>query len=111
MHYPPLVNLRGRAGPLTCMDNTQRHPWAEDELRHADLGDRRLNRRLARLVGDLAARPTDPVPLACGSWAAAKAAYRFWGHPAVDPADILAAHGRRTRDPLPAGRQAILAIP
>jgi hypothetical protein len=92
------------------MNDPKRHPWAEDELRHADLGDRRLNRRLARLVGDLAAQPSHSIPLACGSWPATKAAYRFWNNQAVHPADILAAHSRRTRDRLPADGQPVLAI-
>src|SRR5947208_1557333 len=92
------------------MIDLKRHPWAEDELRHADLGDRRLNRRLARLVGDLAAQPSHSIPLACGSWPATKAAYRFWDNRAVRPADILAAHCRRTRDRLPADGQPVLAI-
>jgi hypothetical protein len=92
------------------MKNTQRHSWAEDELRHAALGDRRLNRRLAGLVAHLAAQPTGSVPHACGSWAATKAAYRFWDNPNVHAADILAAHGRRLHDRLPADGQAILAI-
>ena len=92
------------------MNDTKRLSWAEDELRHADLGDRRLQRRLTRLVGDLATHPTAPVPQACGSWAATKAAYRFWNHHAVHAHDILAAHSRRTRDRLPDAGQAVLAI-
>src|SRR5262245_44017229 len=92
------------------MNATQRHLWAEDELRHADLGDRRLNRRLTRLVGDLAAQPTASVPLACGSWPATKAAYRFWANDAVGGPAILAAHRRRTHDRLPTDGQAVLAV-
>jgi hypothetical protein len=92
------------------MSDTPLPPWAADELRYADLGDRRLNRRLARLVGDLAARPATPVPSACGSWAATKAAYRFWDNDQVPAPDILAAHIRRTRDRLPVGGDPILAI-
>jgi Transposase DNA-binding/Transposase Tn5 dimerisation domain len=92
------------------MNDTHQHSWAEDELRYVDLGDRRLNRRLARLVGDLAARPTAPVPQACASWAATKAAYRFWDQDRVCGHDIIAAHSRRTRDRLPADGQPVLAI-
>ncbi|WP_261339228.1 IS4/Tn5 family transposase DNA-binding protein, partial [Singulisphaera acidiphila] len=57
-----------------------------------NLGDRRLNRRLAVLVESLAARPEASVPQAAGSWAAAKAAYRFWDNDRVSPEAILAAH-------------------
>jgi len=66
--------------------------WSEHELRSAKLGDRRLNRRLAILVAALAARPEATIPQATGSWAAAKAAYRFWDNDRVSPEAILAAH-------------------
>jgi hypothetical protein len=92
------------------MNDTQLHSWAEDELRHADLGDARLNRRLVRLVADLAAHPAAPVPLACASWPATKAAYRFWDNDRVHVHGILDAHIRRTQDRLPTDRQPVLAI-
>lgn len=75
--------------------------WSEHELRSVKLGDRRLNRRLAILVESLAARPEASIPLATGSWAAAKAAYRFWDNDRVSPEAILAAHRDSVRDRLP----------
>ena len=51
--------------------------WAALELRHTHLGDKRLNRRLVRVVEELRARPTASVPQACGNWADTKATYRF----------------------------------
>jgi hypothetical protein len=92
------------------MKDNQHHSWADDELRHADLGDRRLNRRLARLVGDLAAHPAASVPFACGSWRATKAAYRFWDNQRVAAQGICDAHLCRTRQRLPRDGALILAI-
>ena len=92
------------------MKDNQHHSWAEDELRNADLGDRRLNRRLARLVGDLAAHPAASVPLACGSWPATKAAYRFWDNERVTAEGIRDAHLGRSRERLPSDGALILAI-
>src|SRR4051812_47089246 len=92
------------------MNDTLHYSWATDELRHADLGDCRLNRRFACLVADLAAQPTASVPLACGSWAATKAAYRFWDNADVEPAALLAAPRCRVHDRLPADGAAVLAI-
>jgi hypothetical protein len=66
--------------------------WSALELRHVDLGDHRLNKRLVKLVDDLLAAPEATVPQASGDWAATKAAYRFWDNPRVDPDDIRAAH-------------------
>ena len=66
--------------------------WAAVELRHARLGDARLNLRLVRVVEDLAAKPTASVPEASGTWAATKGAYRFWDSDRVTPEAIRAGH-------------------
>jgi len=34
-------------------------PWASEELKSADLGDRRRNKRLMKLVSDLAEQPKE----------------------------------------------------
>jgi hypothetical protein len=83
--------------------------WAAHELQSVRLGDRRLDRRLITLVGDLAARPEASVPQATASWAGAKAAYRFWDNPRADPAAIRAGHRQRLLERLPAG-QPVLAL-
>jgi len=72
--------------------------WAAEELRHVDLGDARLGRRLVRMVEDLAARPTASVPEASGTWAATKAAYRFWDTEQVTPEAIRASHTQSTME-------------
>lgn len=62
--------------------------WAVEALRGLDLGDARRARRLVDLVGRLAANVGESLPQACGSWAAAKAAYRFFDNDQVDPEAI-----------------------
>lgn len=57
-----------------------------------DLGDARLNRRLAIVLEQLAAQPTASLPQACGNWAATKAAYRFMASEQVTPQAIRDAH-------------------
>jgi len=79
------------------------------EMRHARLGDRRLNNRLARTVEALAAHPGASVPEACGSWAAAKGAYRLWDSPRVRPEAIREAESLATVERV-RGHEAILAI-
>jgi hypothetical protein len=74
--------------------------WSALELRHVDLGDRRLDRRLVKLVDDLLRTPEASVPQAAGDWAATKAAYRFWDNPRVQPGDIRAAHRDSTLERL-----------
>ena len=70
--------------------------WATEELQYADLGDLRRNKRLIRLVSDLAAQPNASVPQADGDWAATQAAYDFWSCPQVKPEAIRAAHQKST---------------
>jgi hypothetical protein len=70
--------------------------WAAEELRYADLGDKRLNRRLIDIVETLSAKPTVSVPQACGTWARTKAVYRFWDNQRVTPEAILNGHIRST---------------
>lgn len=70
--------------------------WAEKELATARLPDARLNKRLIRLVEDLAAQPNASVPQASGSWAATKAAYNLWASKRVTPDAIRAAHTDQT---------------
>ena len=65
--------------------------WATEELRFAKLGDARRNRRLIRIVEDLAAQPTASVPQASRDAAAVQAAYDFWKSPHVKPDHVLAA--------------------
>jgi hypothetical protein len=66
--------------------------WQEEELSAATLPDKRLARRLRRLQDQLSAAPGKPIPAACGDWAAAKAAYRFFDNPRVTEHSVLAGH-------------------
>ncbi len=83
--------------------------WVAEELTYVQLGDARLNKRLEQLVGALAAKPNASVPEACGSWAATKAAYRFWDTSRVNPDAIREAHSRSTLDRVE-GCERVLAI-
>ncbi len=47
---------------------------AAEELKQVDVGDVRRNKRLKRLVEDLASQPDSSVPQACGDIAATSAA-------------------------------------
>ena len=66
--------------------------WQDDELVPESLPDKRLARRLRRLLGQMSAAPGQPVPAACGDWAATKAAYRFFDNPRVTEHGVLAGH-------------------
>jgi hypothetical protein len=67
-------------------------PWIDDELATADLGDERLDHRMAKLLGRLAGHPSASIPAACHGWAETQAAYRFFDHQAVTAAAVLQPH-------------------
>ncbi|MBE9105485.1 hypothetical protein IQ229_11190 [Nostoc cf. edaphicum LEGE 07299] len=83
--------------------------WAESELQQADLGDARRNKRLVRIVEDLASQPASSVPQACGDIAATSAAYDFWNSPYFQPSDIRNAQIKSTIERIKE-HQVILAI-
>jgi hypothetical protein len=76
---------------------TEHERWAEQEFGNAQLGDRRLSRRLVALARDFVARPSASIPKACADWARTKAAYRFFSHPQLNSADLLEPHQQQTR--------------
>lgn len=78
--------------------------WAAEELKHVDLKDGRLNKRLVKLVEDLSSRPESSVPQACKIWAAIKGAYNFWSNPKVTRQRILESHKESTIERIEAER-------
>jgi hypothetical protein len=66
--------------------------WAIDEMKAADLADRRLNQRLTRILSDLGQRPTASIPAACGGHAETTAAYRFFDNDKVTFEAVLRPH-------------------
>jgi hypothetical protein len=66
--------------------------WVEDETAACELGDARLNRRLAMMLGALGERPGKSLPTAFQDWASTKAAYRFFANENVSEDKILAGH-------------------
>lgn len=72
-------------------------PWVVDEMREADLKDKRLNRRLEQVLSALGERPTASIPAACGGGKEMTAAYRFFNNGAVTPEKILEPHYQSTR--------------
>ena len=70
--------------------------WAAQEWATADLGDRRLNRRLIKVAQQLADKPTASIPGACGGWADTAGAYRMFSNDSFDWRDVIEPHARCT---------------
>jgi hypothetical protein len=72
-------------------------PWVAEEMKTANLNDKRLNKRLAEVLSDLAERPTASIPAACGGYAETTGAYRLFDNPKVNYEKVLQPHVDSTR--------------
>jgi len=80
-----------------CPDRPAAPPgWVHREFGGAKLGDARLEARLLDLGAAFFARPQANIPQACGSTAAAKAAYRFFDNDRVTMDALLEPHHQAT---------------
>ncbi|MGH9773225.1 MAG: IS4 family transposase [Candidatus Acidiferrales bacterium] len=84
-------------------------PWVIDELKTADLKDKRLNERFALILDALAKKPSCSIPTACGGFNEMHAAYRFFANEKVTFDIVLEPHRRSTLARVAAQRVAILA--
>ena len=84
--------------------------WHDDEVVSEGLPDRRLARRLRRLIDQMSAAPGQPLPAACGDWAATKAAYRFFDNPRITEHGVLAGHFAATATRCAASEGPILIL-
>jgi len=88
---PPPQPLRCRLWPAGGAED-----WAEEELGDAEIGDRRLKKRLVSIAQAFYARPQANIPQACQGRAETKAAYRFMDHPETSLETILESHYEAT---------------
>ena len=72
--------------------------WAEAEMASAELGDKRLNRRLEKVLKRLGDDPGASIPVACRGWAEVQGAYRLLNHENVDWEAVLKPHGTCTQE-------------
>jgi Transposase DNA-binding len=84
--------------------------WVEQELAGSTFKDKRLDRRLRKLLVQMAGAVGAPLPLACQDWANTKAAYRFLSNETVSEAEILAGHFRSTHARVAAADGPILVL-
>lgn len=83
--------------------------WAYDEVRTADLGDQRLDHRLAQVLAQLGQHPQLSIPAACGGWAETLGAYRFFNNKKTTFDAILAPHRDATVERMKACPVVLLA--
>lgn len=83
--------------------------WATDEMKTADLHDKRLNRRLVEVLSQLASRPTASIAAACGGRAEMAAAYRLFANERAGFDKLLAPHTEATHRRIAAEPVVVLA--
>lgn len=83
-------------GDVADEQKPQPADWTEEEFGGADLGDRRLDKRLLTIAQDFWAQPQSNIPQACKKRAAMKAAYRFFEHESVTMEKLLQPHYQAT---------------
>ena len=71
--------------------------WAVSEFASAQLGDRRLTKRVVKIATNLAQSPGGTLPQAFPHWADLKGAYRFFDQPKVTFERVQNPHWQRTR--------------
>lgn len=82
----------------------------DKELAGSRFCDPRLGRRFRKLVGQLATRLGQTIPLACQDWTNTKAAYRFLANGRVNEMAILAGHFQATQERFAASDGPILVL-
>ena len=104
--YALVKGLRDRVGvkpptvsALSVESGLDGPSWAEHEFGDCELGDKRLTRRLVKIVRDQAAQPNGSYAQAAGGHRhALKGYYRLLNHesPELDPEKLLQSHRART---------------
>ena len=73
---------------------TAKEGWIEEESGQSSFRDKRLERRVRKLLEQIDGAIGQSIPLACQDWANTKAAYRFLSNERVSEEEILAGHFR-----------------
>jgi hypothetical protein len=83
--------------------------WVLDEVKTAELSDKRLNKRFGEVLSQLAARPTASIPAACGGRAEMVAAYRFCQNEKTSFERVVQPHAQATRQRIASQSVVLLA--
>src|SRR5512141_1526135 len=84
--------------------------WIAQALAGCGCADARRGKRFGVLMDQLSKGLGQTLPLACGDWAATKAAYRFLDNDRVSEQEILAGHFQATQQRFAATDGPILVL-
>ena len=66
--------------------------WIAHETQGTKMPDKRLTKRLSKILSDLTQNSTESIPAACQGWPETKGVYRFCDNPRVSTDEILSGH-------------------
>ncbi|OMH62219.1 IS4 family transposase [Leptospira interrogans] len=72
--------------------------WVEEEYVSLNLGDKRLDKRLKKIVSMMTKRGGMSLPDIFGNWSETKGAYRFFSNPKVCYDKIISPHSQATKN-------------
>lgn len=90
-------------------NNAEQPGWAEEEFGKAELGDKRLTRRLVRLARQRGGMPNATIPQSSQDQAGVRAAYRFYDNEHIQMEQIIEPHVNSTIERLK-GQAVVLAV-
>ena len=70
--------------------------WLARELRHVNLGDKRLVKRLVNMSTLIEGKASGSINQSCGSWKEAKGAYRLLSNKKLNTQEIYSSHYKET---------------
>ena len=83
--------------------------WVSEEIKYLDLGDKRLNTRLGKIISELSEHPHETVPQAIDKPSDVQATYEFWENRHVKASKIIEAHKKATIEKIK-GEKVVLAV-
>ena len=66
--------------------------WCAKEISSVDLGDKRLDRRMEKILTRISSTPPLSIPASSKNWAETKAVYRFYNNDLVTSEKVLSPH-------------------
>ncbi|WP_253303148.1 IS4/Tn5 family transposase DNA-binding protein [Wolbachia endosymbiont of Phyllotreta cruciferae] len=83
--------------------------WLERELKHINLGDKRLNKRLIKTSYCIEGKASGSINQSCSGWKEAKGAYRLFSNEKLEDKEIYSSHYKETKERIK-GNQLVFSV-
>jgi len=83
--------------------------WVSQELQAGNMPDKRLEKRLTKILTALSKNGEESIPAVCQGWNETKSAYRFFDNPRIGLDEILSGHKAATLERISQQKMVLLA--